>query len=323
MFSAQLGARIEHSRYQVGDIVLEHDGAALNNVQDSFNALSASGGLVWEFVPGFSWALALSRSERAPSAAELYANGAHVATSSYELGLVYQLDDSEITLASSAAKKETANNIDLTFRSFNGELTFTYNFFYNKVHNYLYLANTGLTMADLAADHDDALPTDDDHHGDIHDDIHDDFAVYQYQQHDATLYGAELSANYQLDAAQSIQLFVDTVRAKLDSGENLPRIPPVKLGLEYQYQGLNWSANLGVTRFNKQQKVATNETATGGYTLLDASISYDFVLSQLDVTAFLRATNLTDELAQVHSSFIKQDAPLPGRALTLGLRATF
>ncbi|HEX5793833.1 MAG TPA: TonB-dependent receptor, partial [Rheinheimera sp.] len=149
--SAQLGGRIEHTKHQAAAITLGHD-ADVIDLSNSFTAVSASAGVVWEFIPGFSWALALSRSERAPGAAELYANGAHIATSSYELGMLYQLHDGEIALSQQKPKKETANNIDITFRSFKGDLSFTYNFFYNKVHNYLYLADTGLTMEDLAHD---------------------------------------------------------------------------------------------------------------------------------------------------------------------------
>lgn len=315
--SAQLGGRIERTKHDAGTLALGHDSALVEGISDRFAAVSASAGVVWEFVPGFSWALALSRSERAPGAAELYSNGAHIATSSYELGIGYQLDDGEITLAQRKPEKETANNIDLTFRSFKGDLSFTYNFFYNKVHNYLYLADTGLTMDDL--EHDEH----EEEHNEAEHNAHESFAVYQYQQQDATLYGLEFEARYRLDEAQSVNAFVDTVRAKLDGGDYLPRIPPYKAGVGYQYNGISWSADIGVTRYAKQDKVSANEAPTKGYTLLDASINYDFSLAQIDITAFLRGTNLTNELGFVHSSFIKANAPLPGRAITLGLRATF
>jgi iron complex outermembrane recepter protein len=311
--TAQLGARLERTSLDAYDVVAgEQDMSA--SISKAFTAVSASAGAVWQFIPGFSWALAYSHSERAPSAAEVYANGAHLATNSFELGLLYSLtDDGELSLTNKDIEKETSNNIDLTFRSFNGDLTFSYNFFYNQVHDYLYQADTGLTLEDLTHDHDDTEPSD----------AHDSIPVYQYQQHDATLYGLELEAKYQLDNAQALHVFIDTVRAKLDNSDYLPRIPPYKAGLNYQYQGINWAADIGVTRYASQTKVAANESPTKGYTLLDANVSYDFNLSQIDLSAFIRATNLTNELAFVHSSFIKEDAPLPGRALTLGLKAKF
>lgn len=302
--TVQLGGRIERTKHSAGAVELGHEAGMVSDLSDTFAALSASAGLVWEFTPGFSWALAVSHSERAPSAAELYSNGAHIATSSYELGLAYELHDGEIEVSERNVKKETANNVDVTFRSFQGDLTFTYNFFYNKVGDYLYLSNTGLTMEDLEA-------------GDGS------FPLYQYQQQDATLYGMEFEARYKLNNAQSLNVFFDAVRAKLDGGDYLPRIPPYKTGVGYQYNGLSWSADIGVTHYARQDKVAVNESTTKGYTLVDANINYDFNLAKVDMTAFLRATNLTNELGFVHSSFIKEDAPLPGRALTLGIRAMF
>lgn len=317
--TVQLGGRIERTKHSAGAVELGHEAGMVSDLSDTFAALSASAGLVWEFTPGFSWALAVSHSERAPSAAELYSNGAHIATSSYELGLAYELHDGEIEVSERNVKKETANNVDVTFRSFQGDLTFTYNFFYNKVGDYLYLSNTGLTMEDLEAGHSDAedIHEEEGHAGD------DSFPLYQYQQQDATLYGMEFEARYKLNNAQSLNVFFDAVRAKLDGGDYLPRIPPYKTGVGYQYNGLSWSADIGVTHYARQDKVAVNESTTKGYTLVDANINYDFNLAKVDMTAFLRATNLTNELGFVHSSFIKEDAPLPGRALTLGIRAMF
>ena len=317
--TVQLGGRIERTKHSAGAVELGHEAGMVSDLSDTFAALSASAGLVWEFTPGFSWALAVSHSERAPSAAELYSNGAHIATSSYELGLAYELHDGEIEVSERNVKKETANNVDVTFRSFQGDLTFTYNFFYNKVGDYLYLSNTGLTMEDLEAGHSDAedIHEEEGHAGD------DSFPLYQYQQQDATLYGMEFEARYKLNNAQSLNVFFDAVRAKLDGGDYLPRIPPYKTGVGYQYNGLSWSADIGVTHYARQDKVAVNESTTKGYTLVDANINYDFNLAKVDMTAFLRATNLTNELAFVHSSLIKEDAPLPGRALTIGIRAMF
>ncbi|MBU2178670.1 MAG: TonB-dependent receptor, partial [Gammaproteobacteria bacterium] len=99
--SAQLGARLERSKHRAIAIELAHDHA--EEMMDSrseshntdfakFTAASASAGLVWNFAPGYQWSASISHSERAPSAAEIYANGAHIATSSYELGLAYLLD---------------------------------------------------------------------------------------------------------------------------------------------------------------------------------------------------------------------------------------
>lgn len=327
--TAQLGARVERTKHRADSIAFIHDheedheeGHEEEQTKDfaKFNAASVSAGLVWNFVPGYQWAASLSRSERAPSAAEIYANGAHIATSSYELGLAYQLDDDgEILLNTNSMPTEVANNIDIGFRKIEGDLTFSYNFFFNQIDNFLYQANTGLTMEDLVEhDHDDHAEDEEDH-----DHAHGDFDIYQYQQRDVRMYGLEFALAYQIDAAQQVSLFADSVRARLKDGGDLPRIPPIKAGVEYQYQAQQWSANLGATYYARQNKVSAYETETPSYTSVDASVSYFFDLSSVDMTAFVKATNLTDKLGFVHSSFIKEDAPLPGRAITLGVTARF
>jgi iron complex outermembrane receptor protein len=333
--TAQLGARVERTKHNADSIAFIHDHEEDHEEEHEdehgkdfakFTAASVSAGLVWNFVPGYQWSASLSRSERAPSAAEIYANGAHIATSSYELGLAYQLDDDgEISLNTNSMPTEVANNIDIGFRKIEGDLTFSYNFFYNQIDNFLYQANTGLTMEDLAEhnheDHDHEAHAEDDDHD--HDHAHGDFDIYQYQQRDVRMYGLEFALAYQLNAAQQVSLFADSVRARLKDGGDLPRIPPVKAGVEYQYAAQQWSANVGATYYAKQNKVSEFESATAAYTSIDASLSYFFNLSSIDMTAFIKGTNLTDKLGYVHSSFIKEDAPLPGRAVTLGVTARF
>ncbi len=318
----QLGARLERVSHTpaaaavvVADADADHEVLVLNEY--AVTAGSLSSGLVWQFVPGYQWSLQLSHSARAPGASELFANGLHIATQGYELGLGYELSaDGDIHFHPEAVQKEVANNIDLGFAKTKGELTFSYNFFLNEVDDFIYQANTGLTTAQLHAH--------EAHEGEPADEhAHDDFIVYQYRQADARLYGAEFALTWRFAPAQQLEFFADSVRAELKSGGDLPRTPPMKAGVSYQYQGENWSGQFGLTHYAKQDKIAVDETVTAGYTLVDANVSYDFDLSALDLTAYLKASNLTDKLGFVHSSFVKEDVPLPGRALALGLTARF
>src|SRR5690606_1031905 len=73
----------------------------------------------------YSVALSLSRSQRLPSAQELYADGIHMATNTYELG------DPNLG-------KETSHNIDLTLRKTEGNTTFSVSAFHNRVNDYIY-----------------------------------------------------------------------------------------------------------------------------------------------------------------------------------------
>lgn len=317
---AQLGARVERTSHQVDELTVS-DELTVFDIDTSLTAVSASAGLVWNFQPGFNWTVNLSHSARVPSASEIYANGLHLATSSYELGAAYSIDaDGEIGLADRQPTREVANNIDLGFHKVAGDLTFSYNFFFNQVNDYLYQADSGFTMADLHHHHEEGageeIPGEAAHD-------HEDYVVYQYQQQDVDMYGMEFSMTYRLDAQQQLQLFADSVRIELRDGGSLPRVSPVKFGIEYQYEIADWQLVAGATRYSKQTHIAAEETATPGYTLFDVAMNYEFALDNVDLTAYLRGNNLTDELARVHTSFLKEDVPLPGRAITLGLTARF
>jgi len=65
------------------------------------------------------------------------------------------------------------------------------------------------------------------------------------------------------------------------------------------------------------------ETKTDGYTIVDAQANYQLSLGAIDTQLYLNVDNITDELGFVHSSFIKDKAPLPGRNFRFGIRGYF
>jgi iron complex outermembrane receptor protein len=76
-------------------------------------------------------------------------------------------------------------------------------------------------------------------------------------------------------------------------------------------------------RVNRQDSTSALETATPGYDSLDIHAGYTFEFSGAELTAFARGTNLFDEEMRRHTSFLKDQAPLPGRSALVGLRGTF
>ena len=92
---------------------------------------------------------------------------------------------------------------------------------------------------------------------------------------------------------------------------------------ELAYQGNHFDADLSISRYFRQDRTAQFEQASAGYTLVDASVSYRFSLGSQDLVAYLKAQNLTDELALVHTSFLRDITPLPGRSFAIGLRGSF
>ena len=139
------------------------------------------------------WA-SLTRSQRLPSAEELYANGPHAATRTVELGNV-------------DLKEETSHNAEVTLRKFAGRTTFSLSVFRNEVDDFIYAADTG-------------------------NDIGGGYREIEYRQQDAVLTGAEGEVRFQATDATAFTLFGDHVRGKLrGDGGDLPRIPADRLGV--------------------------------------------------------------------------------------------
>jgi len=97
----------------------------------------------------------------------------------------------------------------------------------------------------------------------------------------------------------------------------------MRFGAGLDYSRGRWLASLDVFRVMRQEDNAELESETGAYTLLDANVSYTLPTRQVNYMLSLRGTNLLDEEARVHTSFLKDVAPLPGRSLLLTLRAQY
>ncbi|WP_120717254.1 TonB-dependent receptor domain-containing protein [Tsuneonella amylolytica] len=246
---------------------------------------SISGAGIWTFSPGYSLALGLSRAQRAPTNQELFARGIHLATNTFEIG-------------DAALGKETAHTIDLTFRKTQGPTRITLSAFRNQIDNYIYA---------------DTL------------DRFEDFRLIRYDQRDARFWGFEGSLRQQLTPVLGLAVFGDYVRAKFSEGldENLPRIPAGRLGARADARSGPLFGELEFQHVFEQDSVADFETATPGYNMLNATVAYQLPLGPVRSEVFLRATNLLDELAYNHVSFVKEAAPLRGRNVVLGVRAAF
>ncbi|MEH6818177.1 MAG: ligand-gated channel, partial [Pseudoalteromonas distincta] len=96
-----------------------------------------------------------------------------------------------------------------------------------------------------------------------------------------------------------------------------------RFGSSVHYEYGNWHTEVEVIRNSKQDKIAENETNTDGYTMLSASANYYLDLGDVDMTIYIKGENLADKEGRVHSSYLKDEAPLPGRSVSLGIRARF
>jgi iron complex outermembrane receptor protein len=139
-------------------------------------------------------------------------------------------------------------------------------------------------------------------------------AFVEFVGADALLQGIESHADFQLTPVLTAEVGLDLVRGSLkDNDLPLPRIPPLKFrgGLRYQRNALQIGGQ--VIAAAKQDRLSTNETATGGYTLLKLYSSYSFDSGGAVHTITARLDNVTNELYRSHLSLIKALVPEMGR----------
>lgn len=299
-----LGARLEHTRVDPDSQGSERFAQA--DSASSFTAASLSSGAVYQLTPIWSLAASLGYTERAPTFYELYANGAHVATSTFEVG-------------DPGLSKEKAVSSDLALRFDNGTHKGSVGVFYSHFSNYIGLLASGKLREGHEHEHE---------HADDHDHADADVPEYLYRGVRARFYGVEAQDRWQLlenaYGSFALELSGDYTRAKnLDTGEDLPRIAPLRLNSGLAWNLERWQARLDVQHASSQHRKPSTDTSTEGYTTLGASVGYRFDVGQSEWLAFVRGENLTDQTVRYASSILRDIAPAPGRSVEVGLRTTF
>ena len=271
-------------------------------VDTKHDAYSVSAGTVWHFNRTHALGFSLTRSQRAPSIEELFSNGPHLSTGTFEEG-------------SSDLDVETSNNLDVSLRREHDKINWTINLFVNYIEDYIFQLEQ-------------------DENGDgIADKVNEnrilggELLLVNFEQDDAVFYGMEAELlttliktdRYSIDT----RIWGDLVRAELIGSKNLPRISPARLGGSLEYNIGNLHADVDLINVFSQNKVASLESVTDGYVLLNAGISYTLNKKTSTTTFSFKATNLLDEDARRHTSFLKERAPLPGRAFIVSIRLNF
>ncbi|WP_298574956.1 TonB-dependent receptor [uncultured Luteimonas sp.] len=303
----EIGARHDRNRIEV-------DAATAIGPSRDFDATSLSAAARWHFGEDLHLSFGLDRAQRSPTAEELYSNGLHVATRSHEFG-------------NPQLRHETANRVELGLHWHRGPLTLGASLYALDYRDFIYLADTGIEDGGVTA--------------------------RLWNQADSRFSGGELDLRWTLldnDSGRwTLRGFGDVVRGRL-TGEgtqevafavphgdhahhytaelplsgDLPRIAPWRAGAELRWEGGAWRAGLGAIRHARQDRVAAHETATPGYTLVNANLAWHHdTASGQALELFVDGTNLLDEEARPHTSFLKDLAPLPGRSVAAGVRLFF
>ncbi len=292
-FKAEAGLRYEltdvAARTVTGDL-------RFSGAKRHFESVSGSVGASYGLSDAVRIGLNLSHTERAPSAEELFANGAHAGTQAYELG-------------NPNFRLEKSNGAELTFHAHGAGYSFDASAYYSRFSNYI--SENQVDQAICAAA---AAPS-----GRVVD-----FPCFQSIQADATYYGVEAEGSVVLGQVGQYKINADAlgdyVRATIRDQGPVPRIPAARVlgGLEAQSEAL--TGRVEVEHVFDQNRIRAFETPTDGYTVFNASLAISPFPNNRKLSLTLSANNLFDVDARRAASFLKDFAPLAGRDVRATLR---
>ncbi len=290
-FRLQFGGRVDYTTYNVEPTL---DPPRRDR---SFTGFSGAAGIHVPLWQGGAFVTNYTHSYRSPALEELYNFGPHPGNQAFEIG------DSNL-------KREMTDGVDFALRHQSSRVRGEVNLFYYYIHDFVFLAPTG--------------------------EIADDLIEAEYLQANSRFLGGEANLDLSLHENVWLLLGLDWVDAQLESatisptsavvtpsGTPLPRIPPLRgrVGFEFLYKGL--SLRPEVVMGNEQDSTFTTETRTAGYAVANLSASYTIARQHSVHVISASLFNLGDQLYRNHLSFIKEIAPEIGRGIRVGYTVRF
>lgn len=259
-------------------------------------ALSAIVEGSWAPTASLKFSSSLSHFERLPNAQELFIEAPRGAIG------VFQIPNPALT-------PETAQSLELAANFQSPRLGASINLFWREFNGFIFLDNQGFEVDGLTA--------------------------YARTQRDARFSGGEVALHWnplrQGPSAVRLAAFADWVKASQQAnGEPLPRIPPLRVGASARFDANSWNASLQLIHAFKQARVPREvfgtlayQSPSNAFSLLELSLQCQLAFFSLPAQLTLRFSNILDQEARQHTSFLKDVAPLPGRQAHFTLNVFF
>ena len=293
----------EMMTYEMGLRVEQQWIDPIDRPEISHTPFSFSASALWSVTEDDAIKLTFTRSQRAPDVQELLAFGAHPATGTFEIG-------------NANLKEETSHNLELGIHIDHEWLQANFNFFQNWVQDYVSEINNGRFFNSDSNSMESRCST------------NACLPVFETQQRNAEFQGFEAQITLPLLETEmgqlESQLFGDYVRGRFSNGGDIPRMPPLRYGLQLAWQNYNWEARVRLTRAEDQNKPGENETVTPGYWLLTAAANYHLDYAEnKDMLLFVKGHNLLNQDIRNSVSFLRNVSPEAARGVELGIRLVF
>ena len=266
------------ARYENTAIHAKHAG-----VTRRFDQYALGGGLAWHPIESVTLNVGLTHGERAPSSEELFVDGAHDATQSYERG-------------NPDFAKERSNTVEGGVRFHSDRLAASVTAYATDFKDFITPVPTGAII--------DGLP------------------VYQFIQAPAKFHGLEAEGSAKVltwdgGAALSVDAGADFVHARLTGIGNAPRIPALRIrgGIEFDSNVLGLRAE--AIHSAAQNRVALNENPVAAFTLVNASATWRPWGKDGALSLIVSGDNLLDVAGRYATSETRDFVPIAGRDLKL------
>ncbi len=262
---------------------------ALHDVSET--DVSAALTMGWSLENNIGLTLGVSSVARAPSEIELFMNGTHLAAGRDEFG-------------NPNLESERSNNIDFSISYENDGYFVDTSLYTNSVDNYIYLLNSG--QSNLA----DANKLD-----------------HNYVQADANFHGYEVAIGrtFVLNNSEVLVSYGrDQVVGTFSDGGNVPRITPVKNIYRLAISQENVTYDFKISDVQREDDLGFGETVTKGFTMVDFDLRRSISIgNEEELILSIFGRNLLDAKARSHTSYVKDEVPMPGRNFGIKLNFNF
>ena len=253
--------------------------------------VSAALTMGWSLENNVGLTLGVSSVARAPSELELFMNGTHLAAGRDEFG-------------NPNLESERSNNIDFSISYENDGYFVNTSLYTNSVDNYIYLLNSGQSPKA------DANKID-----------------YDYVQADADFHGyeVEIGRTFVLNNSEVLVSYGrDQVIGTFSDGGNVPRITPVKNIYRLAISQENVTYDFKINDVQREDDLGVGESITKAFTMVDFDLRRSFSIgNEEELILSIFGRNLLNAKARSHTSFVKDEVPMPGRNFGIKLNFNF